>query len=106
MAPIVSIPAERQGATLFGTARIGRVYLFGPYSGPFGYREGSRKLISDAIGVVSMLLDLATDPGVTLDVASTQHAAARSAAERLAVWVQYQERFYRRVFERAGIPLP
>ena len=35
------ILAAWQGRSLFDSRRHGRLYLFGPYSGLFGYREGS-----------------------------------------------------------------
>ena len=65
-----SIPGEWQGRSLFAPGRSGRVYLFGPYSGLFGYREGMRKLIYDAIGDETELYDLASDPRETSNLAS------------------------------------
>ena len=54
-----------------------RVYLFGPYSGLFGYREGTRKLIYDAIGDETELYDLALDPRETSNLALQHPALAR-----------------------------
>jgi arylsulfatase A-like enzyme len=96
-----SIPAEWQGRSLFSPERSGRVYLFGPYSGLFGYREGDRKLIYDAIGDETEVYDLATDPGEASNLAPRQPAVAREGRERLAAWEQYQNRFYRRVLDGA-----
>jgi arylsulfatase A-like enzyme len=96
-----SIPAEWQGRTLFTPERAGRVYLFGPYSGLFGYRDDHRKLIYDAIGDETELYDLATDPGETSNLARQQPAAAQEGRERLAAWEQYQNRFYRQVLDGA-----
>jgi lipoteichoic acid synthase len=90
------LPGEWQGRSLFETRRPGRVYLFGPYSGLFGYREGSRKLIYDAIADRSVLYDLASDPREARDVAGNHPAAVQEGRERLAAWVQYQNLFYRR----------
>ena len=89
------LPAEWQGRSLFNPHRTGRVYLFGPYSGLFGYRDGSRKLIYDAIADQAALYDLASDPRETIDLAGSHPAAVREGRERLAAWVQFQNRFYR-----------
>ncbi|MBA3496251.1 MAG: sulfatase-like hydrolase/transferase [Gemmatimonadales bacterium] len=93
------IPAEWQGRTLFTRERSGRVYLFGPYSGLFGYREGNRKLIYDAIGDETELYDLAADPREVLNLAAAHPEVVREGRERLAAWMQYQNRFYRRVLQ-------
>ena len=37
------LPEEWQGRSLFDPGRPARVYLFGPYSGLFGLREGAGK---------------------------------------------------------------
>jgi lipoteichoic acid synthase len=89
------LPAEWQGRSLFDPHRTGRVYLFGPYSGLFGYRDGSRKLIYDAIADHAALYDLASDPRETINIAGSHPAAVREGRERLAAWVQFQNRFYR-----------
>jgi hypothetical protein len=92
----------RQGRTLFTPDRSGRVYLFGPYSGLFGFREGSQKLIYDAIGDETELYDLAADPHEGLNLAAERPAIVQEGRERLAAWMQYQNRFYRR-FLRADL---
>jgi arylsulfatase A-like enzyme len=88
------LPAEWQGRSLFAAGRTGRVYLFGPYSGLFGLREGSRKLIYDAIADRSSLYDLAADPLEAVDIAPADPAVVEQGKQRLAAWVQYQRRFY------------
>jgi lipoteichoic acid synthase len=97
-----SVPAQWQGRTLFTPERSGRVYLFGPYSGLFGYREGSQKLIYDAIGDETELYDLAADPHEALNLAAGHPDVILKGRERLAAWMQYQNRFYRR-FLRADV---
>ena len=89
------LPGEWQGRSLFDPERSGRVYLFGPYSGLFSFREGSRKLIYNPIANASELYDLSADPQEMLNLAGENPELVRSARERLAAWVQYQEGFYR-----------
>lgn len=91
------VPAEWQGRSLFDSRRHGRVYLFGPYSGLFGYREGTRKFIYDPIANEDELYDLAADPDETVNIASKHPAAVREGRERLAAWVQHLDRFYRQL---------
>jgi lipoteichoic acid synthase len=90
------IPAEWQGRSLFDSRRHDRVYLFGPYSGLFGYREGTRKFIHDPIANEDELYDLSSDPGETLNIASRHPGAVQEGRERLAAWVQHLDSFYRR----------
>jgi arylsulfatase A-like enzyme len=87
------LPERWQGASLFDPGRSGRVYLFGPYSGLFGYRDGSRKLIYQALNDSTELYDLATDPGERVNLAPHSPEAVREGGERLAAWVQFQNRF-------------
>jgi hypothetical protein len=89
------LPAEWQGQSLFDSRRHGRVYLFGPYSGLFGYREGTRKFIYDPIANEDELYDLAADPQETLNIAFRHPEAVQECRERLAAWVQQLDRFYR-----------
>jgi arylsulfatase A-like enzyme len=88
------IAREWQGRSLFDRDRARGVYLFGPYSGLFGYRQGSRKLIYNPISGESELYDLATDPEESSNLASRYPELVHLGRERLAAWVQYQNRFY------------
>jgi lipoteichoic acid synthase len=90
------LPAEWQGRSLFDPGRPQRVYLFGPYSGLFGLREGSRKFIYDPIANEVQLYDLSTDPHERLNIAAGHPEEVQEARERLAAWVQHLERFYLR----------
>ena len=91
------LPEEWQGRSLFDPGRPARVYLFGPYSGLFGFREGSRKVIFDPIANETQLYDLSADPHETVNLAANHPQAVQEARERLAAWVQYLERFYLRL---------
>ena len=88
-------PREWQGHSLFERARSGRVYLFGPYSGLFGLREATRKVIYNPIAGQFEVYDLASDPLETVNLAASNEDLVQLAQQRLAAWVQYQDRFYR-----------
>lgn len=88
-----------QGRSLFDRAQTGRVYLFAPYSGLFGLREGDRKLIlDDASRKPPQVYNLRADPGEKHNLARSAPEFVRAGRERLAAWVQYQDRFFERVF--------
>jgi arylsulfatase A-like enzyme len=98
-----AIPGSWQGRSLLDTQRSGRAYLFAPYSGLFGYREGDRMLIlDDASRKPPQLYDLRDDPQERRNIASTAPDVVRRGRERLAAWVQYQDRFFDRLFAAAG----
>lgn len=90
-----SLPGEWQGRSLFSRSRYPRVYLFGPYSGLFGQREGKWKLIYNPIAGSAELYDLATDRDEQHNLAFKYPEVVESGRNRLAAWVQYQNRFYR-----------
>ena len=88
-------PASFQGRSLFDSDRMGRVYLYTPRSKVlFGYREGARKFIYDAGADATELYDLHTDPGESLNVAGRSPGITLLGKQRLAAWVQYQQRFF------------
>jgi lipoteichoic acid synthase len=91
------MPPEWQGRSLFDPGRPNRAYLFGPYSGLFGLRDGKWKLIYDPIANQDQLYDLSADPHEQLNIAAGHPEAVREARERLAAWVQYVDRYYRRL---------
>lgn len=98
-------PATWQGRSLFAQDRVPRVYFFAPYSELlFGYREGDRKIVFNASSNRYRIHDLARDPleETNLDVANAAEqivADKRIAEERLASWIQYQNRFMKRLLQ-------
>lgn len=97
------MPGSWQGRSLFDPAHSGRAYLFGPYSGLFGLREGDLKLIlDDASRKPPQLFDLRDDPHEQRNIASEAPEVISTGRERLAAWVQYQDRFFERILARPG----
>jgi len=97
------MPGSWQGRSLFDPAHSGRAYLFGPYSGLFGLREGDRKLIlDDASRKPPQLYDLRHDPHEQRNIASEAPEVISTGRERLAAWVQYQDRFFERILAGPG----
>jgi lipoteichoic acid synthase len=91
-------PRSWQGRSLFDRDRTGRVYLFTARSRVlFGYREGARKFIYDAGTNTTELYDLQADPEESRSVASGSPGIALLGQQRLAAWVQYQQRFFKDV---------
>jgi arylsulfatase A-like enzyme len=96
------LPDSWQGRSLFDPAHSGRAYLFAPYSGLFGLREGDQKLIlDDASRNPPQLYDLRTDPRERRNLAPEAPDVVTKGRERLAAWVQYQDRFFERVLAAA-----
>jgi len=90
------LPASWQGQSLFGRDRPGRAYLFTSRSRVlFGYRDAVRKVIYDAGTNTMELYDLQADPGESLNVAGGSPDSVSVARQRLAAWVQYQQRFFK-----------
>ncbi|MGH2373604.1 MAG: sulfatase-like hydrolase/transferase [bacterium] len=97
------MPWSWQGRSLFDPAHSGRAYMFGPYSGLFGLREGERKLIlDDASRNPPQLYDLQQDPEERRNIASESREMVARGRERLAAWVQYQDRFFERILAASG----
>jgi phosphoglycerol transferase MdoB-like AlkP superfamily enzyme len=97
-------PSDKwQGRSLFQGARTGRVYFFAPWSGlRFGYRDGNLKLIFDASNNTSEVYDLEKDPRETENLAKALPEFAQEGHQRLAAWVQFQDRFFRDLLANGG----
>jgi len=90
-------PGSWQGRSFFATHRSSRVYCFSPWSGfQFGFRDGDRKVIYEALEDREEIYDLASDPGERVDLAARGGRPVLEDLQRLAAWVQYQERYWSR----------
>jgi arylsulfatase A-like enzyme len=98
-------PGNWQGKSLFGSERSPRTYFLAPSAGAsFGYREGDRKYIFDAIDDRYEVFDLSKDPEELTNLAPTlSQEELGLVRKRLAGWVQYQEQFMTKLAET---PLP
>ena len=91
-------PGLWQGRSLWSTNRTGRAYFGAQFSDfALGYREGDRKFIYDVAADRLELYDLRSDPHETVNRAAGEPAAVAAAKERLASWVQYQDRMMQRL---------
>jgi arylsulfatase A-like enzyme len=91
-------PATWQGRSLFSTDRPNRTYFFCPWYGfRFGYREANNKFIFDANSGTAELYDLSTDPQEMVNLATSKPEFVAESIEKLAGWVQYQNRLIARM---------
>ncbi len=100
----IDAPSPWQGRSLWSPARTDRAYFAAWFSDfRLGYREADRKFIYDVAEDRFELYDLRLDPHETVNRAAGEPAAVAAAKERLAAWVQYQNRMMRRLFtEESG----
>jgi len=92
-----------QGRSLFDDNRSPRTYFFAPYSRfLFGLREGSLKLIVDAAANKSEIYDLKADPAERTNLAAAHPEFGRTGEQRIAAWVQYQNRMYKELLAQKG----
>lgn len=95
----LSADPQWQGRSLFDDQRSGRTYFFAPWSEMlYGYREGNHKFIYNATRSQLEVYDLSIDPQEMQDLSETLTAEQRQQVlERLAAWMQYQNRFFNEV---------
>lgn len=103
----IPAPGGWQGQSLFSIARCPRTYFLAPWtSWMVGYREGNRKVIFHATNRPSEVddpacyevYDLGSDPHETKNLAvQLAPEQLRQAHQRLAGWVQYQDRLIQKV---------
>lgn len=94
-------PPAWQGRSLFRGDRPERTYFFAPHSNYYlGFREGDLYYIDNVWQNRFEVYDMAMDPRQTRDLAKAMPDRVRLAKQRLAAWVQYQDRLYRGLFAR------
>jgi lipoteichoic acid synthase len=87
------IPGDWQGRSLFSKDRSNRAYFFTPMSEfMFGYREDDRKFIFKPSSNKYEIYDLVEDPRETVNLAKKAPDNTVQIPQRLAAWVQYQNR--------------
>ena len=92
-------PAEWQGRSLFSNNRSGRVYFFAPWADYLlGFREENLKLIYNATKNSNEVYDLLVDPNETNNLANQFPRFISVGHQRLATWVQYQDKFMKELF--------
>lgn len=88
-----STPTGWQGRSLFSPRREPRVYFFAPWTEFwFGYRENDRKLLLNASRNQLEIYDIAHDRFEERNLAAAMPEESRVIPQRLAAWVQYQNR--------------
>lgn len=97
------LPGGWQGRSLMRPVERQRIYFTAPWRGAlFGYREGDRKYLFDAIADTYRAFDLKRDPNEATNVAGDLSPEQRDRIYRqMAAWVQYQDRFVRSVMTPA-----
>ncbi|MGH7848148.1 MAG: LTA synthase family protein [Candidatus Binatia bacterium] len=92
-------PADTwQGRSLFSPDRGQRTYFFAPYTRfLFGLRDENLKLILDGGSNNYEVYDLQGDPKEKTNLARKMPEFVRQGEQRLAAWVQYQNRFFDKV---------
>ena len=87
-----------QGRSLFSGDRTNRTYFFSPWSDYlFGYRDGNMKFLYNASSDQYEIYDLSRDPAERINMIADQRGQIGHSMSRLAGWVQYQNRLFRRL---------
>ncbi len=89
---------EWQGRSLFSDHRTNRTYFFSPWADYlFGYRDGNIKFLYNASRDQYEIYDLSRDPEEEINIVADQRGQIGQRVSRLAGWVQYQDRLFRRL---------
>ena len=97
-------PAEWQGRSLFGAGRKERTYFFAPWTDfKFGYREGPYKIIYNATLNTIEVFNLDADPQEHTNLAGEMPELVEQAYDRLAAWVQHQDKHFKATLTRSGL---
>jgi hypothetical protein len=80
---------------MFANERSPRVYFMAPNSEMIaGYKDGDSKFIFNLARNRISIFDLKHDPGEKRNLAGEKGEAAGEVADRLAAWVQYQQKLF------------
>jgi phosphoglycerol transferase MdoB-like AlkP superfamily enzyme len=91
----IEAPASWQGRSMFANERSPRVYFMAPNSEMIaGYKEGDSKFIFNLARNRISIFDLKHDPGEKRNLAGEKVEAAGEVPDRLAAWVQYQQKLF------------
>ena len=98
-------PADWQGQSLFSPSRSQRTYFFTAWADLIaGYRERDRKFVYDDTTEQYAIYDLANDPHETRNLIDEQPQMKSEIINRLAAWVQYQNRMIKERTIRLAAP--
>jgi lipoteichoic acid synthase len=87
------LPGQWQGRSLFSKDRSPRTYFFSTWKElTFGYREGDYKFIFNASTNQYEIYNLREDPLETINLSDKFSKETGMIQQRLAAWVQYQNR--------------
>ncbi|MHB8954496.1 MAG: LTA synthase family protein [Pirellulaceae bacterium] len=109
IAHILNLPpaVNWQGRSLFAPDRPDRTYFFAPWSDSlYGMRQGNRKLIYNASQNRFEVYDLANDPEETTNLAAQWQEFVDEGQNRLASWLQYQNRLFDKLMKQSREPSP
>lgn len=99
------LPDAWQGRSLFSANRSPRTYFFEPFGEFwFGFREGDLVFLYEATTSQFKVYDMAKDPMQTRDLAREKRDLLPLATERLAAWVQFQNRYVAEMMHASPSP--
>jgi len=100
-------PSDWQGRSMMAADRTHRTYFCAPWNDfLFGCREGSLKFIFNASTGDNEVYDLSTDPHEENNIAADHEDFIAESQQRLAAWVQYQEKMYKNIFSKSPAATP